>query len=90
MQNETRRAGKAVKAEEGHEGKEPDEVAAAVERALSEPNPKRRYMVVPERQQAEITIETQIQRFAMGCRISGSCGRLDLKNEPALRDHTAC
>jgi NAD(P)-dependent dehydrogenase (short-subunit alcohol dehydrogenase family) len=63
MQNEARRAGRAVKPEEGHDGKEPDEVAAAVERALSEPNPKRRYMVVPERQQADITIETQIQQL---------------------------
>ena len=63
LQNEARRAGKAVKPEEGHDGKEPDEVAAAVERALSEPNPKRRYMVVPERQQADITIETQIQQL---------------------------
>ena len=38
-------------------------MAAAVERALSEPNPKRRYMVVPERRQADITIETQIQQL---------------------------
>jgi NAD(P)-dependent dehydrogenase (short-subunit alcohol dehydrogenase family) len=63
IQNAARRAGQAVKPEEGHGGKEPDEVAVAVEQALSEPKPKRRYMVVPERQQADITIETQIQQL---------------------------
>jgi NAD(P)-dependent dehydrogenase (short-subunit alcohol dehydrogenase family) len=63
IQNAARRAGQAVKPEEGHDGKEPDEVAVAVEQALSEPNPKRRYLVVPERQQADITIETQIQQL---------------------------
>jgi NAD(P)-dependent dehydrogenase (short-subunit alcohol dehydrogenase family) len=40
--------------------KEPDEVADAVERALFEPNPKRRYMVVPNQDEAEITIKKQI------------------------------
>jgi hypothetical protein len=40
--------------------KEPDEVAAAVELALFEPNPKRRYLVVPNAQQADMTIRTQI------------------------------
>jgi NAD(P)-dependent dehydrogenase (short-subunit alcohol dehydrogenase family) len=63
IQNAARRAGQIVKPEEGRDGKEPDEVAVAVEQALSEPNPKRRYLVVPERQQAEITIETQIQQL---------------------------
>lgn len=63
IQNAARRAGQAVKPEEGHDGKEPDEVAVAVEQALSESKPKRRYMVVPERQQADITIETQLQQL---------------------------
>ena len=63
LQNAARRAGETVKPEEGHDGKEPDEVAAAVEQALSEPNPKRRYMVVPVRQQADITIKTQIRQL---------------------------
>jgi NAD(P)-dependent dehydrogenase (short-subunit alcohol dehydrogenase family) len=63
IQNAARRAGQTVKPEEGHGGKEPDEVAVAVEQAISEPKPKRRYMVVPERQQADITIETQIQQL---------------------------
>jgi NAD(P)-dependent dehydrogenase (short-subunit alcohol dehydrogenase family) len=40
--------------------KEPDEVADAVEKALFEPNPKRRYMVVPNQDEAEITIKKQI------------------------------
>lgn len=43
--------------------KEPDEVAAAVEQALFEPNPKRRYMVVPEQSEAEITIKKQIEQL---------------------------
>ncbi len=63
IQNAALRAGQTVKPEEGHDGKEPDEVAAAVEQALSEPNPKRRYMVVPVRRQAEITIKTQIRQL---------------------------
>jgi NAD(P)-dependent dehydrogenase (short-subunit alcohol dehydrogenase family) len=43
--------------------KEPDEVAAAVERALAEPNPRRRYMVVPNQDEAEITIRKQIEQL---------------------------
>jgi NAD(P)-dependent dehydrogenase (short-subunit alcohol dehydrogenase family) len=43
--------------------KEPDEVAAAVERALFEPNPKRRYMVVPNQEEAEVTIKKQIAQL---------------------------
>ena len=43
--------------------KEPDEVADAVEKALSEPNPKRRYMVVPNQHEAEITIKKQIEQL---------------------------
>lgn len=43
--------------------KEPDEVAAAVEQALFEPEPKRRYMVVPNAQEAEITIRKQIEQL---------------------------
>ena len=40
--------------------KNPDEVAAAVEHALFEPQPKRRYLVVPNQEEAEITIKRQI------------------------------
>jgi len=42
---------------------EPDEVAAAVELALFEPIPKRRYMVVPSADQAEDTIKAQLEQL---------------------------
>jgi hypothetical protein len=44
--------------------KAPDDVAAAVEKALFEPAPKRRYMVVPNQQEAEITIRKQLEQLA--------------------------
>jgi NAD(P)-dependent dehydrogenase (short-subunit alcohol dehydrogenase family) len=43
--------------------KEPEEVAVAVEQALFEPAPKRRYMVVPNQDEAEITIRKQIEQL---------------------------
>jgi NAD(P)-dependent dehydrogenase (short-subunit alcohol dehydrogenase family) len=43
--------------------KKPDEVAAAVELALFEESPKRRYLVVPEQREAEITIRKQIEQL---------------------------
>lgn len=43
--------------------KPPDEVADAVEHALFDPNPKRRYMVVPNQEEAEITIRKQIEQL---------------------------
>ncbi len=43
--------------------KKPDEVAAAVAQALSEANPRRRYMVVPNQQEAERTIAKQIEQL---------------------------
>jgi NAD(P)-dependent dehydrogenase (short-subunit alcohol dehydrogenase family) len=43
--------------------KEPDEVAAAVVHALFDANPKRRYMVVPNEREAEITIKKQIAQL---------------------------
>jgi NAD(P)-dependent dehydrogenase (short-subunit alcohol dehydrogenase family) len=43
--------------------KQPDEVAEAVELALFEPDPKRRYMVVPNQQEAEVTIRKAIQEL---------------------------
>jgi len=42
---------------------EPDDVAAAVEHALFDEHPKRRYLVVPNRQEAEVTIRKQIERL---------------------------
>lgn len=44
--------------------KEPDEVSAAVEHALFAKEPKRRYMVVPNADEAEITIRKIIQEMA--------------------------
>jgi NAD(P)-dependent dehydrogenase (short-subunit alcohol dehydrogenase family) len=44
--------------------KEPDEVAAAVQLALFEPNPKRRYLVVPDAREAEVTIRKAIEELA--------------------------
>lgn len=41
----------------------PDEVAAVVERALFEPNPKRRYMIVPVQREAEIVIRKEIEKL---------------------------
>jgi NAD(P)-dependent dehydrogenase (short-subunit alcohol dehydrogenase family) len=43
--------------------KEPDEVAAAIEKALFEPNPKRRYLVAPDKVEAEVTIKKQIEQL---------------------------
>ncbi len=43
--------------------KPPDEVAAAVAQALSDPDPKRRYMVVPNQEEAELTIRKQIEQL---------------------------
>lgn len=43
--------------------KEPDEVAAAVLHALSDDNPKRRYMVTPNQRSAEITIRKAIEEL---------------------------
>lgn len=43
--------------------KEPDEVAAAVQLALFEPNPKRRYLVVPEAREGEVTIRKAIEEL---------------------------
>jgi NAD(P)-dependent dehydrogenase (short-subunit alcohol dehydrogenase family) len=43
--------------------KEPDEVAGAVENALSASQPRRRYMVVPNEQEAEVTIHKQIEQL---------------------------
>jgi NAD(P)-dependent dehydrogenase (short-subunit alcohol dehydrogenase family) len=43
--------------------KDPDEVAAAVEHALFDPQPKRRYLVVPDQQEGEVTIQKQIAQL---------------------------
>jgi predicted RNA-binding Zn ribbon-like protein len=43
--------------------KEPDEVSAAFMQALFDENPKRRYMVVPNQHEAEITIKKAIEEL---------------------------
>jgi NAD(P)-dependent dehydrogenase (short-subunit alcohol dehydrogenase family) len=43
--------------------KDPDEVAVAVEQALFEPNPRHRYLVVPNEQQARLTIHAEMEKL---------------------------
>ncbi len=59
----TKRTGKENRFTDRSKYKKPDEVAAAVELALFEATPKRRYMVVPEQREAEITIRKQIEQL---------------------------
>jgi NAD(P)-dependent dehydrogenase (short-subunit alcohol dehydrogenase family) len=59
----TKRTGKENRFTDRSKYKKPDEVAAAVELALFEATPKRRYMVVPELREAEITIRKQIEQL---------------------------
>jgi NAD(P)-dependent dehydrogenase (short-subunit alcohol dehydrogenase family) len=64
FKNEVRRSGTGGQfAEFVSRARDPDEVASAVEQALFDRRPKRRYMVVPNEQQAEVTIKTQIERL---------------------------
>jgi NAD(P)-dependent dehydrogenase (short-subunit alcohol dehydrogenase family) len=62
--NATERTGVETRFTNREKYKEPDEVAHAVENALFEPNPKRRYLVVPNQGEAEFTIKTQIGQLA--------------------------
>lgn len=61
--NATKRTGVHTRLTDRSKYKEPDEVAAAVEQALFEPNPKRRYLVVPDQEEAEWTIKKQIEQL---------------------------
>jgi NAD(P)-dependent dehydrogenase (short-subunit alcohol dehydrogenase family) len=61
--NATRRTGVETRFTDRTKYKEPDEVAMATERALFEPNPKRRYMVVPDQREAEYTIKKQLEQL---------------------------
>jgi NAD(P)-dependent dehydrogenase (short-subunit alcohol dehydrogenase family) len=64
FKNEVQRSGTGAQiAEIASHGKEPDEVAAAVEQALFDSRPKHRYLVVPNTQQADMTIKAQIQQL---------------------------
>jgi NAD(P)-dependent dehydrogenase (short-subunit alcohol dehydrogenase family) len=59
----SKRSGKEGRFTDRSRYKKPDEVAAATELALFEETPKRRYMVVPEQREAEITIRKQIEQL---------------------------
>lgn len=52
------------RASDAPKDKEPDEVSAAFLHALLDPKPKRRYMVVPNENQAEITIKKALEELA--------------------------
>jgi len=60
----TKRTGMETRFTDRSKYKQPDEVAAAVELALFEPTPKRRYMVTPDQGEAERTIRKQIEQLA--------------------------
>jgi NAD(P)-dependent dehydrogenase (short-subunit alcohol dehydrogenase family) len=59
----TKRTGQENRFTDRSKYKQPDEVAAAVELALFEPAPKRRYMVTPDQREAEFTIRKQIEQL---------------------------
>ena len=59
----TQRTGVDTRMADRSRFKKPDEVAAAVELALFEPKPKRRYLVVPEQREAEITVRKQLEQL---------------------------
>jgi NAD(P)-dependent dehydrogenase (short-subunit alcohol dehydrogenase family) len=59
----TKRTGQVTRFTDRKKYKEPDEVAAAVENALFDPSPKRRYMVTPDQHEAELTIGKQIEQL---------------------------
>ena len=63
VSNLAKRTGVELRSTDLSAEKPPDEVADAVEKALFEPNPKRRYMVVPNQRQAENTIKKQIEQL---------------------------
>ena len=59
----TKRSGQQSRFTDRSKYKEPVEVAAAVELALFEPTPKRRYMVTPDQKEADYTIRKQIEQL---------------------------
>jgi len=59
----TKRTGQETRFTDRSKYKKPDEVAMAVEQALFEATPKRRYMVTPDQREAEITIRKQIEQL---------------------------
>lgn len=63
--NEVQRAGTGAQVAKfmSQHAKDPGEVAAVVDKALFEPNPKRRYLVAPDAQQASVAIQSQIEHL---------------------------
>ena len=61
--NATLRTGVVTRLANRSRYKEPDEVADAVENALFDPKPKRRYMVAPDQDEADWTIRKQIEQL---------------------------
>jgi len=62
--NEVHRAGTGAQvAKFISHAKDPGEVAVVVDKALFESNPKRRYMVAPDAQQASVAIQSQIEHL---------------------------
>ncbi len=59
----THRTGTESRFTDRSQYKKPDEVAAAAEQALFESSPKRRYMVVPNQDEAQLTIQKQIEQL---------------------------
>ena len=59
----TKRTGKENRFTDRSKYKKPDEVAAAVELALFEATPKRRYMTTPDQSEAERTIRKQVEQL---------------------------
>jgi NAD(P)-dependent dehydrogenase (short-subunit alcohol dehydrogenase family) len=62
--NASARTGTTSRMTDRSQYKPPDEVADAVLQFFTEPAPKRRYMVVPNQREAEITIRKQIEELA--------------------------
>jgi NAD(P)-dependent dehydrogenase (short-subunit alcohol dehydrogenase family) len=61
--NAAKRAGQETRLGNRNQLKQPDDVAAAVEMALFDAEPKRRYLVVPHQGEAERTIKKQIEQL---------------------------
>lgn len=62
--NTARRIGQHPRLEQFERFKQPDEVAVAVMQALFDPQPKRRYLVVPEESEAQVAIQAQVEKLA--------------------------
>jgi reactive intermediate/imine deaminase len=62
--NAAKRTGAPTRFADRSQFKDPDEVAAAVQLALFEAIPKRRYLVVPDAREAELTIRKAVEELA--------------------------